>query len=162
MAMQRKAEPEKYCERCGAVMRRQTFNGRLEDLGAFKKRKYCSLSCSNTRDRPKHWETYHWRARKHRGSSCEACGSTDALHAHHVDGRPENNSSENIQTLCVYCHNFLHAAAERRGWTQPGRLPSLLGWTALRPSETPSFRNKPTRSSRQSRQPNSGDGSYKP
>jgi hypothetical protein len=135
----RAKEPEKSCERCGSRMRRKRFNGRLEDMGAFKRRRYCSLHCANQRDRPKHWETYHWRARQHRKSSCEACGSMEALHAHHVDGQPENNEPSNIQTLCVFCHNFLHATAERLGWTQPGRLPPLeTGWTDLAVSGTAS------------------------
>lgn len=130
MPMPRKAEPEKSCERCGALFQRGIFNGRLEDLGVFKRRRFCSLRCANTKVRPAHWGTYHWRARQHRKSSCEACGSTDQLHAHHVDGEPQNNEPSNIQTLCVFCHNFLHATADRLGWTEPGRLPSLLGWTA--------------------------------
>jgi 5-methylcytosine-specific restriction endonuclease McrA len=128
MPMPRKEEPEKYCEFCGQRMHRNTYaTGRLEDLAVFKRRKFCSLHCANQRKRPKHWETYHYRARKHRKQLCETCGSTTDLHAHHVDGRPENNSPENIQTLCVYCHNFLHATAERRGWEQPGRLPAIRG-----------------------------------
>jgi len=125
MPQPRKPEPEKSCARCGTIFTRKTFNGRLEDLGVFKRRKYCSLSCAATRERPNHWGTFHWRARKHRRLSCEACGSTAQLHAHHVDGEPRNNVAANIQTLCVFCHNFLHATAERRGWTPPGRLPSL-------------------------------------
>ena len=130
MARPRATEPKKSCERCSTPMERRRFNGRLEDLGAFKRRKYCSLSCANTKDRPAHWETYHWRARKHRRRDrCEACGSTDRLHAHHVDGRPENNEPANIQTLCVFYHSFLHATAERLGWTQPGRLPFLRAET---------------------------------
>ena len=140
MAHPRTVEPEKFCRHCGAELERKRFGGRLEDLGAYLKRRFCSLSCANTRDRPAHWGTYHWRARKHRRSSCEACGSTEQLHAHHADGQPENNAVENIQTLCVYCHNFLHATAERLGWTQPGRLPSLLGWTDCGASATPSSR----------------------
>lgn len=134
MARPRAAEPEKYCERCGIRMERNLFGGRLEDLGVFKRRKFCSLHCANTKDRPEHWETYHWRARKHRKLLCEACGSTDNLHAHHVDGNPKNNDSSNIQTLCTFCHGFLHATAKRHGWTQPGRLPNLLGWTDSRDS----------------------------
>ena len=132
MGRPRKEEPQKSCERCGKEMQRQLFNGRLEDFGAYKKRKYCSLPCANMRDRPRNWGTYHWRARQHRGSSCEACGSTEALHAHHVDGKPQNNSPENIQTLCAFCHRFLHATARRLGWTQPGRLPKLRGKTELK------------------------------
>ena len=136
--MQRVLEQTKYCKCCKAEMVRQRFNGRLEDLAVFNRRKYCSLSCANTRVRPSHWETYHWRARKHRGLSCEACGSTEKLHAHHVDGDPKNNEANNIQTLCVFCHNFLHATADRLGWTTPGRLPQFpLGWTDLDASVTP-------------------------
>ncbi len=123
--MRRVMEHEKSCGRCTALMVRRRFNGRLEDLGVFKRRIYCSLICANMRDRPSHWETYHWRARKHRGSSCEACGSTERLHAHHADGDPKNNEAENIQTLCIWCHRFLHATADRLGWIVPGRLPSL-------------------------------------
>jgi tRNA(Ile)-lysidine synthase TilS/MesJ len=137
MAHPRKAEPEKSCKRCGVKMQRSRSNGRLEGFGDFTRRKYCSLSCANTRERPAHWETFHWRARKHRGLFCEACGSTERLHAHHVDGKPENNFKENIQTLCVFCHNFLHATADRLGWTEPGRLPPLREATGLEPSETP-------------------------
>lgn len=138
MPMPRAKEPEKFCERCGTAFSRRRFNGRLEDLGVFKRRKYCSLHCANQRERPRHWETYHWRARKHRGPSCEACGSTQKLHAHHVDGSPQNNEPSNIQTLCAYCHNFLHATADRLGWTEPGRLPQLrTGRTDLEASETP-------------------------
>jgi hypothetical protein len=112
----------KSCQRCEIAMGRRRYNGRLEDLGVFKRRKYCSLKCANSKVRPEHWETYHWRARKHRLLYCEACGFTEKLHAHHVDGQPKNNSKSNIQTLCVFCHNFLHATANRHGWTQPGRL----------------------------------------
>ena len=154
MGRPRKTDAEKFCERCGTKMERRYFGDRLEDRSAFIRRKYCSLHCANQRNRPKHWETYHWRARRHRKTSCEACGLTDQLHARHVDGDPKNNEAQNIQTLCVYCHNFLHATAARRGWDEPGRMPwigdgigkvELLGlqrvfpegWTDLEPSETP-------------------------
>ena len=140
MPMPAKEAPQKSCMRCDAPMERQRFDGRLEDLGAFKRRKYCSLRCANTRARPSHWGTYHWRARAHRKSSCEACGSMEALHAHHVDGQPQNNAPENIQTLCVWCHNFLHATAERLGWTEPGRLAPFGEWTDLGASATRSSR----------------------
>lgn len=126
---------KKSCKICGKEFGRQRFNGRLEDLGVFNRRKHCSRKCGNTKVRPKHWETHHWRARKHRGLSCEACGLTEKLHAHHVDGQPENNNPENIQTLCAYCHRFLHATAARLGWTIPGRLPTLREYTELKPLE---------------------------
>lgn len=146
MAHPRAVEPEKSCGRCGTEFQRKTFNGRLEDLGVFKRRKYCSLSCANTKDRPSHWETYHWRARKHRKPSCEACGLTERLHVHHVDGNHENSDPTNYQTLCVYCHGFLHATADRLGWIQPGRLPNLREWTDCEASAMPSSRKSRKRS----------------
>lgn len=135
MPRPRTEEQTKFCELCGTSYRRKMFNGRLEDLGVFKRRKYCSIRCASTRERPGHWGTYHWRARRHRKSSCEACGSRELLHAHHADGRPENNDPANIQTLCVFCHNFLHATADRLGWIEPGRLPSLREPPGLEASE---------------------------
>lgn len=128
MPRPRKPEPEKYCKRCGTLMERKRYGGgQLEDLGVFKRRQYCSLHCANQRERPKHWETFHWRARRHRGEFCEACGTTAQLHAHHVNGQPEDNRPENIQTLCTYCHRFLHATAARLGWAEPGRMSLIPG-----------------------------------
>jgi hypothetical protein len=150
MPMPAKAAPEKSCACCNAPMERKRFDGRLEDLRVFTRRKYCSLRCANTRDRPSHWGTYHWRARVHRKSFCEACGSTEALHAHHVDGRPENNEPANIQTLCVWCHNFLHATADRLGWTEPGRLAPFGGWTDSNLSATPLSLKSPSSSAARS------------
>lgn len=141
--MQRLLEIAKCCEACGAPMLRKRFGARLEDLSAFNKRKFCSLSCANTRqDLTKHG--YSWRARKHLKSSCEACGSERHLEAHHVDQDRTNNEAHNIQTLCSPCHDFWHATAKRIGRAIAGRMPSLalpaafpLGWTVLEPSETP-------------------------
>jgi hypothetical protein len=105
-------------------MERKNFNGRLEDLSAFKRRKFCSLSCANTRsDLTKHG--YSWRARKHLKEKCEACGYQRALQAHHVDQDIRNNQPENIQTLCKHCHDFWHTTAKRLGKIKAGRMPSL-------------------------------------
>lgn len=105
--MQRVKEQSKSCENCGATMFRKRFNGRLEDLGAWKRRKFCSLSCANVRSEiGYHGES--WRARKHLKTSCEHCGGRDLLAAHHRDKNRSNNSAENIQTLCVHCHGSLH------------------------------------------------------
>ena len=84
-----------------------------------------NLKCANSKKHPTHWETHHWRARRHRKKFCEACGITESLHAHHVDGDFKNDDPENVHTLCIWCHNFLHATAERLGWEQPGKMPSL-------------------------------------
>jgi hypothetical protein len=40
---------KKFCECCETVLIRKRYGKRLESTTAFKKRKFCSLSCSNTR-----------------------------------------------------------------------------------------------------------------
>lgn len=105
-------------------MERKRSNGRLEDAGVFRRRRFCSLTCANSRiDVTK--GTLHYRARKLRGPACEACGATTSLHAHHVDQNPANNTPENVQTLCKRCHDFWHATQKRRGWLIAGRMPAL-------------------------------------
>ncbi len=136
-------EPLKSCENCGATISRRRYGSRLEDLTAFRKRRFCSLSCANTRKTlTKHG--YSWRARKHLKTACEACNETRSLIAHHIDQDKTNNAPENIQTLCKWCHNFWHATQKRRGWLVAGKMAYLasqqkfpLGWTDLKDSETP-------------------------
>jgi len=127
-------------------MSRRRYGARLEDLSAFNKRKFCSLSCANTRQElTKHG--YSWRARRHLKNFCEACGSAQSLEAHHVDQDRRNNEATNIQTLCSPCHDFWHAMAKRIGRAVAGRMPFLVspsgfpeGWTDLGHSETLSCR----------------------
>lgn len=122
--MERKTEQPKFCECCGQEMSRKRYLGRLEDLSAFARRRFCSLSCANTRtDLTKHG--YSWRARKHLKKKCEACGYPRALQAHHLNQDIRDNMPENIQTLCKHCHDFWHTTAKRRGWTVAGRMPHL-------------------------------------
>lgn len=144
--MEKVIEHSKPCEQCGSPMLRKRYGGRLEDLTAFHKRRFCSLSCANTRKTlTKHG--YSWRARKHLKPSCEACGERRQRHAHHVDQDKTNNDPVNIQTLCKWCHNFLHATQKRLGLSLAGRMASLelrqeltVGWTDLGDSGTPSSR----------------------
>ena len=150
--MKRVKEQPKSCERCGVIMQRKRYGKQLEDLTAYRRRRFCSLSCANTKTRlTKHG--YSWRARKHLKDSCETCFSTQDLQAHHIDQSITNNNPENIQTLCKTCHSFWHGTARRRGWKIAGRMPVLdwdgrmgfQGWlmgyltghTELKPSETP-------------------------
>jgi len=125
MPQKRKLDPEKFCEYCGAKMERKVYNGVLEDMGAFMRRKYCSLTCANSKKHPKHWTTFHLRAAKFKKGFCESCGCKTSLQAHHIDQNPENNTSENIQTLCKHCHDFWHTTAKRLGRDIAGRMPSL-------------------------------------
>jgi hypothetical protein len=141
--MQRVVEASKPCEACGTLMSRRRYGKQLEDMGVWNRRRFWSLSCANTRKTlTKHG--YSWRARKHLKLECEACGERRQLNAHHVDQDNRNNQPENIQTLCKWCHNFLHATAKRRGLARAGRMASLelrtafpIGWTDLKDSATP-------------------------
>ncbi len=126
MPMPRKKEPRKFCSTCGIVLIRKTFSGRLEDLSAFHRRKFCSLTCANTRSKPLTKHGYSYRARKHLKHHCEACGHEKSLQAHHVDQNRANNNQENMQTLCKHCHDLWHKTQERRGGTIAGRMPQLF------------------------------------
>lgn len=99
--------------------------GRLEDAGVFRRRRYCSLTCANSKPVVGK-QGNHWRARKHRKAACETCGWTKSLHVHHCDGIPANNDRANLQTLCTHCHNFWHALLDRHGLPIAGRMPALL------------------------------------
>ena len=57
---------------------------------------------------------------KHRKDSCEECGTKNVywagnykvnrkiLTVHHIDGNHNNDSPDNLQTLCRKCHNKKH------------------------------------------------------
>lgn len=116
---------QSVCKTCGKLFGRTIMpSGRIEHHTNFMRRKYCCLRCANTRTdvRPK---TFLWRARKYRKNRCEACGETRLLQVHHCDQNQTNNSIENLQTLCKFCHDFLHATAKRVGVRVAGRMVSL-------------------------------------
>lgn len=118
--------PDKICETCGTPFNRKVMsNGRRQDAKLFLEQTHCSRTCGNSRKvlRPK---SYHWRARKHRKSACEACGYTKRLAVHHCDQDHTNNNPLNLQTLCTHCHNYWHATAKRLGKTVAGRMPCLV------------------------------------
>lgn len=88
----------------------------MQDATSFLRQRFCSLRCSNSRSKGGiSRKAFHYQARKMRGPECECCGTTKSLHAHHIDEDWTNNSPGNIQTLCVFCHQFWHAMHRRRG-----------------------------------------------
>lgn len=120
------SDPDKLCERCGKqFFRGQRPTGQWESRPEFARRKYCSLTCANSKPVVKRQMKIH-RARRHLKSQCEACQSTQRLHAHHIDGNHDNWEASNIQTLCTHCHGFWHNMLKRRGLPIGGRMPSLL------------------------------------
>jgi 5-methylcytosine-specific restriction endonuclease McrA len=126
MGQPKKKDPVKYCERCGVKLERARINGRLEDRNVFLRRKYCSLTCANSKPDSTSKQTYLWRARKLRKDHCEACGTKKSLQAHHIDQNQKNNAPENIETLCKHCHDFWHATQKRLGLPIAGRMPPLF------------------------------------
>ena len=154
-----KPTPEKRCSICGARFQRKVLaGGRLEDRTAFLKRQFCSLSCANSRSKGGlSRKAFHAQARKHRAPNCEICGSAQRLHVHHVNEDWTDNSLPNLQTLCVFCHQFWHATHRRLGakpWSRMPPIASLLqvaqstGSDDCAATVTPSSRRKPKPSSK--------------
>lgn len=126
MPRPRKKESVKYCQHCDIKLNRKIFNGRLEDLSVYEKRKYCSRSCANSKKNPKCKSTYSMRARKFLKDTCESCDWNLSLQVHHVDQDYTNNVEQNIQTLCKHCHDFWHTTAKRLGKEIAGKMPIII------------------------------------
>ncbi len=115
--MPRKKEPQKNCMYCGEILERKRFSsGRLEDLGVFKRRKYCGKKCSIQAQKLKphkknpKWMTAHYHARnKKPQSDCEACGASGKTDVHHLNLDWRDNSLDNLVRLCRSCHLKVHS-----------------------------------------------------
>lgn len=101
--------PEKCCERCNKAIQRKRYGERLEDATAFLKRRFCSLSCANTRGNWGESSTATRReAHKSVSAVCNRCGKSGRNHVHHKDKNPRNNQPTNLETLCPSCHKIAH------------------------------------------------------
>lgn len=118
----------KQCEFCSKLLqRRRNAAGRLEGYRDFVRRRFCSLSCANSRSKGgESRKAYHYRARKVRLNECECCGTAKRLQVHHVDENWKNNVPSNLQTLCIFCHHFWHATHIRLGLKPAERMPRLV------------------------------------
>ena len=56
--------------------------------------------------RPRDWKSRREFALRRDGNKCKKCGSTLALHVHHVEAASasRDHSGTNLVTLCIYCH----------------------------------------------------------
>ena len=115
-----KETPEKYCSFCGKKLERKIYKSKREDLGAFKKRKYCGLDCmrkafvktgintqkaGNARASARSY-VYTILGKK---QTCECCGKTNGrMDVHHKDGDIHNNTESNLMVLCRSCHMRMH------------------------------------------------------
>lgn len=122
-----KSTEPRSCGTCEKPLeRRRHQSGRLEGYRDFTRRQFCSLSCANSRSKGgQSRKAYHYHARKLRKFECESCGTTDRLHAHHLNEDWTDNRPANVQTLCVFCHQFWHATHKRLGLTPTQPMPKL-------------------------------------
>lgn len=148
-----KSTEPRQCETCSTTLeRRRNDAGRLEGFRDFMRRRFCSLSCANSRSKGgESRNAYLFHARKLLKPRCEACGTTESRQAHHVDTDWKNNQPENVQTLCLFCHHFWHAMHERLGLTPTKPMPKLLTRSSSVPaiglavSEVTAMLSMPTR-----------------
>jgi hypothetical protein len=131
--MLQKPTPSKSCEHCGETMDRKRFSGRLEDLGVFRRRRFCGEPCwaLGSRKPAPSLGALRKRSASLRGQKCETCGTPNRLQVHHVNRDPADNRKHNLMTLCASCHTRWH-------WQHDKRKPSLSkgGPHDLAPSST--------------------------
>jgi hypothetical protein len=113
----KKIDPIRYCWWCKGNLERKRFStGRLEDRGIFLHRIYCNRECqrhAQVKPQSVNTQTLLSRSQKFRKKECERCGRTNDLHVHHKNKNRMDSTPENLETLCVWCHNQ-HHAMERR------------------------------------------------
>jgi len=105
---------EKVCSCCGKEF---IFKGRIKTK-EYERAKFCSRSCANNRQ--SWWKgqiengthTYKWSYRKialeHHGHKCVVCGFDKVIDVHHLDNNRQNNTKENLVTLCPNHHYMIH------------------------------------------------------
>lgn len=147
MAQQTKPTPTKYCEWCGIPFERNRVgkNAQLECVSNFMRRKFCSISCSVKRQHatePPTKAASRKRVKRLNKGFCEACGLEAETVVHHVDNNPMNNSPDNLQTLCTYCHSFWHAMHKRIGKVPSTRMSPLTEWASCGEAVTASSRKR--------------------
>lgn len=108
-----KPDPIKHCMACGKLLTRKRFNSVLEDMGAFRRRKYCDQACmangmEGTIKVPSPKNSRRQSAKKVQ-ERCESCERMGRLHVHHMDENPLNNALSNLMTLCGSCHRRIHS-----------------------------------------------------
>ena len=127
----------RQCETCSNTLERnRTPAGRLEGFRDFMRRRFCSLSCANSRGKGGDSRNAHlYRARKLLKPNCECCGTTEQRQAHHVNMDWRDNSPANVQTLCIFCHHFWHAMHIRLGATPTQPMPRLVSHSPTTPDQ---------------------------
>ena len=122
-----KSKPARFCERCGMQLVPRIYSSGEEEYGMFMKRKFCSLACSNTRGKQGESRTQKMVQAREAAlrETCECCGGDHKLAIHHINEDWKDNRIENLQTLCVYCHQQWHGLHRRLDIPASTRMPPL-------------------------------------
>lgn len=105
--------PGKYCShKCYTDSRKGV---RISPETEFKKDQY---------EWGKHFnfKTGIWSYRKFNKGYCEDCSSKEDLQVHHVDKDRNNNSINNLRTLCRGCHWNYHKGHRPPAWNKGKKL----------------------------------------
>ena len=116
-----KETPLKFCAYCNKKLERKRFyNGSLEYLIHFERRKYCDRECmaNSYKEKPKtdnpSWAVSHHRSRELKEADrCEICESTKNVDIHHIDGDWQNNSEQNLPKKRRKAPRFSHGDIRR-------------------------------------------------
>ena len=123
-----KQKPHRCCDRCGVTLVPKMFSDREEEYSMFMRRRFCSLSCANTRGKKGVSRTQRMVQARAEAlkETCECCGGIERLAIHHINENWTDNRFENLQTLCVYCHQQWHGLHRKLGIRCSTRMPPLV------------------------------------
>lgn len=100
------------CSNCKNELKRIPSQIKKSKSGNFFCNKSCSASFNNKSEKRTRENHPNWKSGKssysfYKKNSCERCGYDkykSVLQVHHVDHNRENNSIDNLLTLCPNCH----------------------------------------------------------
>jgi hypothetical protein len=91
------------CSYCGRLTSKPINKKVRSKTGKF----YCNKTCKDLGHMYDSEVTYRSKALHFYGESCNRCGYElieKMLDVHHKDGNRSNNTIENLEVLCVWCH----------------------------------------------------------
>lgn len=80
-----------FCKYCG------------KDLNKYKNKVFI---CSNCSWKKKYFAGLYWDVVKRDGNRCVECKKIKKINVHHKNGISTDNRLENLEALCIACHNL--------------------------------------------------------
>lgn len=134
MPRRQKPDPPKSCVCCDAPLARKRFNGTLESMNCFLRRKYCNAACMGKHRTLSNPSLGGLRSRTSKVialvGNCLDCGTTEKLNRHHLNNDPSDNRPENVVILCASHHTKRHWAEGKKA--KPPKPCSVCGDAARR------------------------------